>query len=623
MKDTISEAEQDEAQADASAEPAPGERPEQQAFEPRVAVSDAPTIARRPAPRTRSSVPSQPPSLSGARSISPIAAAGSVSRASTGGSSSSGHMSEVLQAEEATRSHGFAGFISIVGLLVTPLIAMVGGNRTAQLACIAAILFASSVSVWVWRRTHPKRGAQRYERDVLRVYAWALAFAVIWVEYYVGFFSPVTVVITLGIYYFGQSIDRLYSMLLPLVVLGSYIVLATLTALGVLDDAGLFAANDTPLQAKLFVIVACSAVLVSAMFLARVSRRALHEAIDASREAWLVAQQRAAQLAEANHQLDRALRIAVGKPGRYTGQLAGEHLLDVIIGVGAIGEVYAASSTRTGEQAAVKLLQSDALERPDLVERFLREGDIAKRIDSPHVARVVDVGRLLDGAPYIAMERLKGRDLATRLRQDGRLSPGHLELLALHLSSALESAHAAGVVHRDLKPLNVYEVEQAGPPLFKLLDFGISKVETSTGTLTRHGLVGTPGYMSPEQARGIEVDHRSDVFSMGVVLYRAATGQPAFSGDNTPQILFDIVYKSPARPSTVVKELTRELDLVLALALAKDPDDRFQSTAELARAFVLGLRGEIESPIKARAHEIVRKHPWGRGPTDLARGAAP
>jgi serine/threonine-protein kinase len=621
MKDTTSEAEQGEELADASSAPRSSQRPEQDALEPRVAVSDAPTIARRPVSRTRSAPTSQPPSISGARSISPVAA-GSVSRASSAsGSSSSGHLNEVLQAEEATRSHGFAGFISVVGLVVTPLILLVGGNRAAQLACVAAILFAASVSAWVWHRTHPDRGPARYERNVLRVYAWALTFAVVWVEYYVGFFSPVTVVITLGIYYFGQSIDRLYSVLLPLVVLGCYVVLATLTALGVLDDVGLFSANDTTVAAKLFVIVGCSAVLVSAMLLARVSRRALHEAIDASREAWLVAQQRSAQLAEANHQLDRALRVAVGKPGRYTGQLAGEHQLDVIIGVGAIGEVYAATSTTTGEQCAVKLLQSDALERPDLVERFLREGDIAKRIDSPHVARVIDVGRLLDGAPYIAMERLQGRDLATRLRQDGRLSPVHLELLAQHLSAALESAHAAGVVHRDLKPLNVYEIEQAGLPFFKVLDFGISKVETSSGTLTRHGLVGTPGYMSPEQARGVEVDHRSDVFSMGVVLYRAATGQPAFTGDSTPQILFDIVYKSPVRPSTVVKELTRELDLVLALALAKDPRDRFQSTAHLARAFVLSLRGEIESSVKTRAHDAVHKHPWGRGP-DLARGVA-
>jgi serine/threonine-protein kinase len=619
MKQTIQDDGGSELEAEASVERVPSQRAPQEPSEPGVASADDPTIARRPSLRTRSS----PPSLSGPRPIAPSIPTGSISRSSsTGGSSSSSHLNEVLQAEEATRAHGFAGFIAVVGAAVTPMLAMVGGHRVPQLACIAAILFASAVSAFVYYRTRPSAGAQRYDRKLLRVYAWTLSFAVVWVEYYVGFFSPVTVVITLGIYYFGQSIDRVYSFVMPLVVMGSYVLLAGLTIAGVLDDVGLFSADDSSFIAKVFVIVAVSAVLISAMLLARVSRRALHEALDASREAWLVAQQRAAQLAEANHQLDRALRVAVGKPGRHTGQLAGDHLLDVIIGVGAIGEVYAAKHVDTGAPAAVKLLQIDALERADLVERFLREGDIARRLSSPHVARVIDVGRLADGAPYLAMELLHGRDLATRLRQDGRLGARDLELLARHLSAALEAAHAAGVVHRDLKPLNVYEVQHEGAPMFKVLDFGISKMESSSGTLTRHGLVGTPGYMSPEQARGLEVDHRSDVFSMGVVLYRAATGQPAFAGDSTPQILFDIVYKSPVRPSSVVKELSRELDLVLALALAKDPDERFQTTVELAHAFALALYGEIEPATRTRASVCVRKHPWGRALGDLARGAA-
>ncbi len=538
----------------------------------------------------------------------------------SGSGSTSAGMNEVLEAEEATRAHGFARVIALVCFAVAPAVALIGGDPWSTKTCVAALLAMAATSALTWHRTRTALGTRRYDRRLLRFHGWSLALGAVFVEHYCGFFSPVTVVVTLGIYYFGQSVDRVSSWLLPFATIGSYALLATLTAFGVLEDKSLFPATDSSAAAHALAIVACTAILVLSASLARLSRAALHEALDASRDAVLLAQQRAAQLAEANHQLDRALCVAVGKPGRHTGQVAGDHTLGVVIGVGAIGEVYEASHVESGDAVAVKLLQVDALERPDLTERFLREGAIVRLLDSPHVTRVIAVGRLSDGAPFLSMELLRGRDLATRLRQEGKLAMPEVVRLAQHMAAALECAHAAGVVHRDLKPLNVYEAEQPeGGTLFKVLDFGISKLESSTGTLTQHGVIGTPGYMSPEQARGAEVDHRSDVFSMGVVLYRAASGQPAFTGDSTPQILFDIVYKNPTRPSLVARELPRDVDYVLALALAKDPKQRIQSARELASAIADAAHGQLSSELRSRGHACLRKHPWGKSLADMAR----
>jgi eukaryotic-like serine/threonine-protein kinase len=577
------------------------------------AANDDATVVGRPGARPRSSPPD-----SGVRLTGPSSAQTDASQPNTIGSSRTGAgLNEVLEAEEATRAHGFSAAMAMVSLSFAPFVPWLGGDPVRAWSCVAALVVMGLTSSFVWRRTRPD-AMPRYRRNLLRMHDWVLATGVTAVELWAGFFSPVPVVLTLGIYYFGQSVDRLYSWLLPSVVVAVYVVLALLTAFGFISDVTLFPAATT-FEAKIFGIVAASAVLVFSATLARLSRRALHQAIDASTSALLLAQQRSAQLAEANHQLDRALRAAVGKPGRYSGLQAGDHTLGLVIGVGAMGEVYEAQHVRSSEAVAVKLLQGEGLERPDLVERFLREGEIARSIDSPHVARVHAVGRMANGAPFLTMDLLRGRDLASRLRQEGQLSIPELIRLATHVAAALENAHRAGVVHRDLKPLNVYEAEQDGTSIFKVLDFGVSKIEGSTGTLTQEGVVGTPGYMSPEQARGRSVDRRSDVFSMGVLLYRAATGQPAFTGPSTPQIMFDIVYKSPLRPSSIVRELSRDVDLVFALALAKDPDQRFQSAAELATAFSEACNGGLPPAIKARAVACLRAQPWGKAIAELAR----
>ena len=520
-------------------------------------------------------------------------------------------LSEVLLAEEATRTHGFGMVIAPLAIGVALAMPLLGGDPVAKWICTAALVWIGVTSWLVARVAGNPESRWRSDRRVYRGYGLFLVFGVLCVEYYMGFFSPVAIVLIFGAYYFGQSHDRVQSAVLPGMVIATYALMAGLTAAGVLDDRGLFPAGGASFGSKLFAIVAISTFLLGTLWQARVSRRAVREAIVRSNEALLIAQQREAQLAEAHFQLDRALALGVGKPGRYTGELAGAYQLEVVIGIGAVGEVYRGRHA-DGSQAAVKLLQAGALVREDLVERIVREGSITSALNNQHLVKVLAAGRLRDGAPYVAMELLRGRDLAARLRQEGQLALLDVVVLAQQVCDGLRDAHGAGIVHRDLKPLNIFETEQQdGKRCWKILDFGISKLTSSSGTLTQEGVIGTPGYMSPEQARGAEVDERSDLFSLAVVLYRALTGQPAFPGENTPQIMFDIVYKMPKQPSAVVKGLPPELDLVMMIALAKNAEDRFASADELAAAVNDAALGALAPALRERGIALTRRFPWG------------
>jgi len=178
-----------------------------------------------------------------------------------------------------------------------------------------------------------------------------------------------------------------------------------------------------------------------------------------------------------------------------------------------------------------------------------------------------------------------------------------------HVAIGLEAARAAGIVHRDLKPHNVFLAEGGGERRWKILDFGVSKVG-GTGTLTKGHVVGTPAYMAPEQARGEDVDHRADVYSLAAILYRAVTGHPAFTGKDVPTTLYDVVYRVPTQPS-ILTSLPGDIDRVLAIGLAKDPRDRFASARELATWFTAAVRESLTPEQRKRADDLSAKHPWG------------
>jgi serine/threonine-protein kinase len=264
-----------------------------------------------------------------------------------------------------------------------------------------------------------------------------------------------------------------------------------------------------------------------------------------------------------------------------------------------MGEVYRARDHLTGRVCAVKRLRSDMFGDTHLAARFQREADAITRVRHPNIVEVWDAGVDTNG-PYIVMEYLHGETVAARLGREGRLSLRTTTRILEQVLGALGAAHDAGVIHRDVKPANVFLVSSEGELKVKLLDFGIAKLlySHSGGPATETGRVlGTPDYLSPEHLQGDrEIDHRADLFSVGSVLYELLTGSPPFRSTNVAATTYAIVHK-PFPPPLLDESLTRAISPVLERALAKDPALRFQSAAQFWAAFSgvheLGL-GEID-----------------------------
>jgi serine/threonine-protein kinase len=302
----------------------------------------------------------------------------------------------------------------------------------------------------------------------------------------------------------------------------------------------------------------------------------------------------------------------LGGPGRFTDHELDGFRLGVVIGRGGMGEVYAAEHVATGQRAALKLLRLESLGEHNALSRFAREAKIVTSISSPHVVRVLAVSGPDSVFPYIAMEQLSGVDLATYLRDRGRLPLGEICELMEQLGEGLDAAHRTMVVHRDLKPNNVFrELTNHGAPLWKILDFGVSKLLGSPldPTITATGLIGTPQYMSPEQVRGErDLDHRTDVYALAAIAYRALTGEPPFAGE-LPGLLRSVTESMPLAPSTMVP-IPSDIDLVLAIGLAKRREQRFSSVLELSDAFLRAVRGDLPERLRTRARGLLTETPY-------------
>jgi serine/threonine-protein kinase len=517
-------------------------------------------------------------------------------------------IAQAVKVEELVRARGFSSVAMFMVMLVGVQLPYLPGDHDAKLGAGAALAVMFLTACWAYLRAGKPGGFTPF---VFRVQGWVLATCILPVEYYVGFYSPMTVVLSLGIYYLGQSTDSVHAFWLPVYVTVSWIAGALLLTSGLIADRSVFSSSGLTVYSQVFMAIGVGATLMTTMWMARVARTSVRRAIISSNEALLVAQKREAQLNEANSQLDHAMRAAVGKAGPYTGKLAGDYRIELVIGVGAMGAVYAAVHVESGEPAAVKLLHADGLQRDDMVARFMREAEVCERLRHPNLVQVLAVGRMDDGAPFMVMERLVGETLAAMLRERGQLPLGEVVALARALGEGLAHAHQSGVVHRDLKPHNLFLHRLVAEPRWTILDFGISKLEDSSGTLTRESLVGTPAYMSPEQALGLAVDHRSDVFAMGTVLYRALTGQPAFPGKEAARIMFDVAYRMPRRPSDQALSLPTDIDLVFAIALAKARERRFDSTTELAQALAAAASTALDPTLRSRAKSLLEQQPWG------------
>ena len=272
--------------------------------------------------------------------------------------------------------------------------------------------------------------------------------------------------------------------------------------------------------------------------------------------------------------------------------MAGKYIVDRVIGSGGMGVVVAARHLQLGERVALKFLLSSTDE--SFAARFLREAQLAVRIKSEHVARVLDVATLDDGAPYMVMELLEGSDLDRLLRDDG---PPPLDVTldyVLQACEAVAEAHSLGIVHRDLKPANLFLTRrQDGSPLVKVLDFGISKLLAEfRGPLDRSltradDVLGSPLYMAPEQVRDPRnVDARCDVFSLGSILYKLLTGKPAFDGANAATVLALVLSEPPIPLREHRPEIHPALEALVLGCLEKDPAARVPSVEALARGLL-------------------------------------
>jgi serine/threonine-protein kinase len=288
--------------------------------------------------------------------------------------------------------------------------------------------------------------------------------------------------------------------------------------------------------------------------------------------------------------------------------VAGKYQVEKILGKGGMGVVVAARHTSLRQHVAVKFLLPKAMTLPGAAERFLREARSAVAIKSEHVARVIDVGELESGAPYMVMEHLSGTDFGQVLKARGTLPVREAVDFLLQAFEAIAEAHALGIIHRDLKPGNLFLTTRAdGSPLVKVLDFGLSKAikpgEDEHSLTAPDVIVGSPHYMSPEQLRSLkQVDARTDVWALGVILYQLLSGRRPFESDS----LVGTCARIAAEPPTPLRErkpdVPPELEAIIVRCLEKDREKRVQSVADLAR--LLAPYGSERAPISVE--RIVR-----------------
>ncbi|MEZ4445945.1 MAG: serine/threonine-protein kinase [Polyangiaceae bacterium] len=278
------------------------------------------------------------------------------------------------------------------------------------------------------------------------------------------------------------------------------------------------------------------------------------------------------------------------------GDEVGDYAVDAKIGGGAFGVVYSATHLLIGKRAAIKVLASRHSTNRQTVSRFLAEARAVNQIRHKHIVDIFAFGTLEDGRQYFVMELLEGRTLEAHLAERGALPPAEALPILRRIARALDAAHKAGIAHRDLKPDNVFLVVDEDGVFPKLLDFGVAKLLDDTATLHKTGTgtpMGTPLYMSPEQWRGKNVDHRSDIFSLGVMAFELLAGDRPFAGESPMDLMVKVATEQPPRLSSFDPQVPPEADDALRAMLAANPDDRPASASAAIRALseAYGMHG--------------------------------
>ena len=290
------------------------------------------------------------------------------------------------------------------------------------------------------------------------------------------------------------------------------------------------------------------------------------------------------------HQTGPSQRIAAPVAAVQEGDvLADRYRILRRLGKGGMGEVFLAEHLAIERKVAIKTLGANLHDKPELADRFLKEAKTSSRVRHPNIVDITDFGHTDRGAPFFVMEYLEGEDLKSVLRREGALPWPRVRAIGLQICAALAAAHAQGVVHRDMKPDNVFLVRQGDLEVVKVLDFGIAKIVGGDGSqeTTQTGvLLGTPEYMSPEQAQDMPLDARSDIYATGVILYRLLTGRVPFQAKAFMTVLAKHINEPPLPPSKAnpTRPITPAQEEVILTCLAKRPEDRYQSADALAAA---------------------------------------
>jgi serine/threonine-protein kinase len=502
---------------------------------------------------------------------------------------------EALQDEEIQRTRVFIRVAWVATAFGLGAVPFVESQRSMVIVFVTALLIGAVVSLGYYRAF---RDPRRYGPRPMYVLGLLSAFNACIAVLFFGTFTVAPIMLVMGLHFIGRSdlpVRRAVWAIAAIFHGATAIVLIA----GV-DDPGVFATGralgtESYLLGALYVQAAYALAYYTGKAQRQVSLRSMEHLQRAPR----VASQRAALLDELRVDLARAQRAGAG---RLTEQTLGGFKLGAVIGRGAYGEVYEATGP---EPAAVKVLHVEHGADPMVLARFLREARATAAVASPHVVRVLATSDLDSPTPFLAMERLRGVTLADHLRRVGKLPPEEAAEMIGQVGAGLDAARVAGIVHRDLKPQNLMLVGE----IWKIMDFGVAALVDTGNTLTAGGLVGTPQYMAPEQARSEKVDHRTDLHALGAIAYRALTGRNAFGGTDVPAILYAVVHGMPIRPSALTP-IHEDVDRWAAIALAKDPAARFGSGGELADAFAASLRGELSPTDRARGDALMFQRPW-------------
>ncbi len=513
------------------------------------------------------------------------------------GSTSIGSPIEALERDEMLRTRTFCLIVillAIVGAATAVLIP--GGNpdgvRVMLVACTAGLL---AMAFLLYQTGDPVRYRRPWTSLVWFFPAVCVNAAVV----FFGVFSPAMMLVVLGVYFVGLGKARR-------VALAAYAACAVIHLAAVAyvvaggRDIGIMVPALSRTQ-QIVIEILVQFVLALTIIVARLSRRTALLAVGELEQAVRLAAHRQALLLEARDELERALR---SKRGRFSDQTIGAYRLGDVLGRGAMGEVYAAVDTRSNVQVAIKLLSQASLGNATHVLRFFRELRTATAVESPHVVRVIEVGE--QPVPYLVMERLEGRTLSEILREQRTLPPADVVELVEQVGIGVAAATAAGIVHRDLKPQNVFRDRAT----WKVLDFGVARAIAHGDTLTANQIVGTPSYMSPEQASGGEVDHRTDLYALAAIAYRALTGHAPFQGKEVAETLYQVVHTRPVRPSLLAPDLPPDVDLVLAIGMAARASDRFATADELASALRDAIAAHLPPITRARGAAILERGGW-------------